>query len=256
MNATGVLQWLAQGDAVTQASALLLLAMSVASWVVIGWKWRLLRRARRDVLRCTSAFWQAPDLGTARQQFAAFDRESLLLPMLDAAHAVAHPPASPTGTARLAQAGSTAQQLTRVLRDALHRALGTLQFGQVLLATVGSTAPFVGLLGTVWGIYHALTAIASAGQISIDKVAGPVGEALVMTAAGLAVAIPAVLAYNVLGRQIGQIEADLEGFARDLRALLLDTAAAGPLPASHAASQPQPQAQAQAHADAWADAAD
>ena len=129
MNATGVLQWLAQGDAVTQASALLLLAMSVASWVVIGWKWRLLRRARRDVLRCTTAFWQAPDLGTARQQFAAFDRESLLLPMLDAAHAVAHPPASPTGTARLAQAGSTAQQLTRVLRDALHRALGTLQFG-------------------------------------------------------------------------------------------------------------------------------
>ena len=249
MNATGVLQWLAQGDAVTQASALLLLAMSVASWVVIGWKLRLLRRARRDVLRCTSAFWQAPDLGIARQQFAAFDRESLLLPMLDAAHAVAHPPASPTGTARLAQAGSTAQQLTRVLRDALHRALGTLQFGQVLLATVGSTAPFVGLLGTVWGIYHALTAIASAGQISIDKVAGPVGEALVMTAAGLAVAIPAVLAYNVLGRQIGQIEAELEGFARDLRALLLDTAAASSQVA-RAAVAPD------AHADAWADAAD
>ena len=89
-----------------------------------------------------------------------------------------------------------------------------------LLATVGSTAPFVGLLGTVWGIYHALAGIASSGQITIDKVAGPVGEALIMTAAGLAVAIPAVLGYNVFGRLIGRIEADLEGFARDLRELL------------------------------------
>jgi biopolymer transport protein ExbB len=120
----------------------------------------------------------------------------------------------------LAAAGDRAQQLTRVLRNALHAVLHKLQFGQVLLATVGSTAPFVGLLGTVWGIYHALGAIALEGQISIDKVAGPVGESLVMTAAGLAVAIPAVLAYNVFGRLIGSIEADLEGFARDLRELL------------------------------------
>jgi biopolymer transport protein ExbB len=95
-----------------------------------------------------------------------------------------------------------------------------LQFGQVQLATVGTTAPFVGLLGTVWGLYHALTGIANAGQITIDKVSGPVGEALIMTAAGLAVAIPAVLGYNIFGRAIGRIEADLEGFARDLRELL------------------------------------
>ena len=126
--------------------------------------------------------------------------------------------------ATLATSGSLSQQLTRVLRDALHEVVGRLQFGQVLLATVGSTAPFVGLLGTVWGIYHALTAMAGAGQITIDRVSGPVGEALVMTAAGLAVAIPAVLAYNVFGRLIGRIEADLEGFARDLRELLIDTA--------------------------------
>ena len=82
-------------------------------------------------------------------------------------------------------------------------------------------APFVGLLGTVWGIYGALATIAQAGQISIAQVAGPVGESLIMTAAGLAVAIPAVLAYNVLGRLISRIEADLEGFARDLRELLV-----------------------------------
>ena len=116
--------------------------------------------------------------------------------------------------------GIDTRKLTRLLRDALHKVLDKLQFGQVLLATVGSTAPFVGLLGTVWGIYHALTGIAAAGQITIDKVSGPVGEALIMTAAGLAVAIPAVLGYNIYGRLIGRIEADLEGFARDLRELL------------------------------------
>jgi len=110
--------------------------------------------------------------------------------------------------------------------------LDKLQFGQVLLATVGAIAPFVGLLGTVWGIYHALIGIAAAGQISIDKVAGPVGEALIMTAAGLAVAIPAVLGYNVFGRLIGRIEADLEGFARDLRELLTHSPASPTSPDS------------------------
>ncbi len=211
------LHWWRQGDAVTQAAALLLLAMSVASWVVIVWKLRLMRRASADVARCTAAFWQAPSLELAAQRLQAFDREALVLPLVNAANSIAGAAQTPTS---LAAQGSLSQRLTRVLRDALHGVLGRLQFGQVLLATVGSTAPFVGLLGTVWGIYHALTAMAGAGQITIDRVAGPVGEALVMTAAGLAVAIPAVLAYNVFGRLIGRIEADLEGFARDLRELL------------------------------------
>jgi biopolymer transport protein ExbB len=205
-----------QGDAVTQAVALLLLAMSVASWVVILWKLRLLQRAGGDVARSIAAFWQAGSLVEAEQKVAAFDREALLLPLIRATQA------QPTGS--LAAAGDKSQQLTRVLRDALHAVLDKLQFGQVLLATVGSTAPFVGLLGTVWGIYHALAGIAMAGQITIDKVSGPVGEALIMTAAGLAVAIPAVLGYNVFGRRIGRIEADLEGFARDLRELLTHAA--------------------------------
>ncbi|MGL4435264.1 MAG: MotA/TolQ/ExbB proton channel family protein [Giesbergeria sp.] len=215
------LHWWRQGDAVTQATALALLAMSVASWVVIAWKARLLNRGRTDVARCLAAFWQAPGMDAARHALAAFDREALVLPLVQAAGAVA----TAQGTGTLAQAGSRSQQLTRVLRDALHIVLAKLQFGQVLLATVGSTAPFVGLLGTVWGIYHALTEIAGAGQISIDRVAGPVGEALVMTAAGLAVAIPAVLAYNGFGRAVARIEADLEGFALDLRELLLGSAA-------------------------------
>lgn len=217
------LHWWRQGDAVTQGTALLLLAMSVASWVVILWKARVMRRALADVARCTAAFWQAPSLDVAVQRLQSFDREALVLSMVVATKSVATRPDS-AEQATLATSGSLSQQLTRVLRDALHRALGRLQWGQVLLATVGSTAPFVGLLGTVWGIYHALSAMAGAGQITIDRVAGPVGEALVMTAAGLAVAIPAVLAYNVFGRFIGRIEADLEGFARDLRELLVDTA--------------------------------
>ena len=195
-------QLIAQGDAVSRLVALLLLGMSVASWVVILWKAWLLLRAHGDVA----------SLADARQRLSPFDREALVLPLIAATRAEA------SGT--LAAAGDRAQQLTRVLRDALHVAVNKLQYGQVLLATVGSTAPFVGLLGTVWGIYHALTSIASAGQITIDRVAGPVGEALIMTAAGLAVAIPAVLAYNIFGRQIGRIEAELEGFARDLRELL------------------------------------
>lgn len=203
---------LTQGDSVTQMVSLVLLAMSVASWVVILWKGWLLRRAGQDLPRAIAAFWQAPDWTSAVQRVAPFDREQLVQPLMAATQE--------TSSGTLAAAGDRGQQLTRVLRDALHRVLDKLQFGQVLLATVGSTAPFVGLLGTVWGIYHALVGIAGSGQITIDKVSGPVGEALIMTAAGLAVAIPAVLAYNVYGRLVARLEAGLEGFARDLRELL------------------------------------
>ena len=226
----GPLHWLRQGDAVTQATALLLLAMSVASWVVMLWKLRLMQRARHDVARSTAAFWQAADWDSAQQQVSAFDRDALLLPLVSAAKMIAASARIQRATAdlstlnTLSNQASLGQQLTRVLRDALHAVLGRLQFGQVLLATVGSTAPFVGLLGTVWGIYHALAALAGAGHVSIEQLAAPVGEALIMTAAGLAVALPAVLGYNVFGRQIAQVEADLEGFAHDLRALVLDSA--------------------------------
>ena len=204
-------QFFWQGDALARGVAVLLLAMSVGSWVVILWKSWLLHRVSADVVRCMAAFWQSSSVEEATQKIKAFDREALVLPMVLAINIEAN------GT--LASAGDRAQQLTRVLRNALHVALNRLQHGQVLLATVGATAPFVGLLGTVWGIYHALIGIASAGQVTIDKISGPVGEALIMTAAGLMVAIPAVLAFNVLGRVLGRIEADLEGFARDLREL-------------------------------------
>ena len=212
-------QFLANGDVVSNLVAALLLLMSVSSWIVILWKSWMLRRAGGDVARSTAAFWQSTDFDQAGEKARAFDRDQLVVPLIAATRIRAD------GT--LATAGDLSQQLTRVLREQLHGVLHKLQFGQVLLATVGATAPFVGLLGTVWGIYHALLAISQAGQITIDKIAGPVGEALIMTAAGLAMAIPAVLAYNVLGRQIGRIEADLEGFARDLRELLLSHASEG-----------------------------
>ena len=204
-----------QTDGVGLAVALLLLSMSVAAWVLILWKGWQLRRAAADIRRAVPAFWDASTLDQGRLRLQALDREQLLLPLFDAAAAVA-----PAGT--LEGAGQLESQLTRRLRDALHRGLAHLQFGQVLLASVGSTAPFVGLFGTVWAIYHALASIAAAGNVGIDKVAGPIGEALVMTAAGIAVAVPAVLAYNVFGKRVAACEAELEGFAHDLREMVLD----------------------------------
>lgn len=214
---SGLLRFWQQGDAITCGVAALLLLMSISAWVLIFWKGWLLHRVRADIARAVPAFWSAPSLDNGRDQLAAFDREAVLRPLLAAATA------SPTGETLEAR-GQLASQLTRRLRDALHRVLTQLQFGQVVLASIGSTAPFIGLFGTVWGIYHALLSISAAGSITIDRVSGPVGEALVMTAAGLAVAIPAVLAYNVFNKRVSACEAELEGFAHDLREMMADTA--------------------------------
>jgi biopolymer transport protein ExbB len=215
---SGYQQFWLQGDAITRSVALLLLLMSISAWVVIFWKAWLLRRVRTDIARAVPAFWSAPDLAVGREQLAAFDRERVLEPLLVAATA------SPNANTLEAH-GHADSQLTRRLRDALHAVLGQLQYGQVLLASIGSTAPFIGLFGTVWGIYHALVSISAGGSITIERVSGPVGEALVMTAAGLAVAIPAVLAYNIFGKRVGACEAELEGFAHDLREMITDTPA-------------------------------
>ena len=218
----GLASFWSQSDFISRTVGLLLLAMSVSSWVIILWKGWLLRRADTDIQRGVAAFWTAASVAEGRSRLVATDREAVLLPLLDAA--LLQPAA---GT--LETQPALASQLTRRLRDALHGVLEQLQFGQVLLASIGSTAPFIGLFGTVWGIYHALISISAAGSITIERVSGPVGEALVMTAAGLAVAIPAVLAYNVFGKLVGSCEADLEGFAHDLREMIMDS----PAPASN-----------------------
>ena len=226
----GLLTFWEGSDGVGRAVALLLLAMSVAAWVLILWKGYVLQRAARDIARAVPAFWDAATLDEGRARLQTLDREQVLLPLLDAGR---QRPAVGTLETR----GALHDQLTRRLRDALHRGLAHLQLGQVILASIGSTAPFVGLFGTVWGIYHALIGIAASGALSIDKVSGPIGEALVMTAAGIAVAVPAVLAYNVFGKQVAACEAELEGFAHDLRALALEGQKAAPAE-RRAASKP------------------
>jgi biopolymer transport protein ExbB len=214
---TGFQHFWEQGDWITRSVAALLLLMSISAWVVIFWKGWLLRRVRADIERAVPAFWAAPSVAAGREQLVAFDREGVLEPLLAAATAT---PSANTLEAH----GHVDSQLTRRLRDALHAVLRQLQYGQVVLASIGSTAPFIGLFGTVWGIYHALVSISAGGSITIERVSGPVGEALVMTAAGLAVAIPAVLAYNIFGKRVAESEAELEGFAHDLREMMADTA--------------------------------
>ena len=213
----GLTAFWTETDAIGRLVVALLLAMSVSAWVVIFWKGWVLTRARSDIDRAVPAFWAADTLDAGRARLTGLDREQVLLPLLQAGTLV-----EASGT--LATRATLGSQLTRRLRDALQRSLAHLQFGQVLLASIGSTSPFIGLFGTVWGIYHALISIAAAGALTIDKVAGPVGEALIMTAAGLAVAIPAVLAYNQFGKWVAACETGLEGFAHDLREMALDSA--------------------------------
>ena len=217
----GLEQFWSQSDPVGRAVAVVLLAMSVSAWAVIVWKAWTLRQAAADLPRAMRAFWDAPSLTEGRLRLLPLDRQRLVLPLVDAAMV-----GRAAGT--LACAGDPVAQATRTLRDALHRALAPLHQGQVLLASIGSTAPFVGLFGTVWGVHHALAGIAGDGGMTLEKVSGPIGEALVMTAAGIAVAVPAVLAYNIFGKRVADCEAELEGFAHDLRGLRLDAPADEP----------------------------
>ncbi|MBL0090724.1 MAG: MotA/TolQ/ExbB proton channel family protein [Ideonella sp.] len=213
----GLAQFWSASDGIGRAVVGLLLLMSISAWVLIFWKGWVLMRARRDIERAVPSFWAAESVDAGRSRLTTLDREQVLSPLLEAT-------VPRSGHNTLETRGTLEGQLTRRLRDGLHRGLAHLQYGQVLLASIGSTAPFIGLFGTVWGIYHALVSISAAGSITIEKVSGPVGEALIMTAAGLAVAIPAVLAYNLFGKWVAACEAELEGFAHDLRQMVMDNA--------------------------------
>jgi biopolymer transport protein ExbB len=212
----GLLHFWSQADAVIRVTAYVLLAMSVASWFLIFWKawaWLRVRRASRAL----EQFWSASSIDAAIADLKPRDRENIFVPVAaGGARASVHGPADGT----LASQTDRSELITRALRQRINEAAGRLEAGLTMLASIGSTAPFVGLFGTVWGIYHALLNIASSGQIAIDKVAGPVGEALIMTAFGLAVAIPAVLAYNAFTRVNRVVLSQLDGFAHDLHAHL------------------------------------
>ncbi|CDG81059.1 MotA/TolQ/ExbB proton channel family protein [Janthinobacterium agaricidamnosum] len=207
-------QYWAQGDAISHAVAWLLLCMSLASWYLIfakSWSaWRIRRSAGT-----LDAFWDAPGLDDGLVVLGLTDKEKIYLPL-----AVQGAALSQRGAGTLGAGLERDEQLTQVLRLALHRSTQRLESGLAVLASIGATAPFVGLLGTVWGIYRALASLSGRGAAQLEHLVGPVGEALIMTAIGLTVAIPAVLAYNGLQRVNRLTLAELDAFAFDLHACL------------------------------------
>jgi biopolymer transport protein ExbB len=212
-----------QGDWVTRAVALILLGMSLTSWLVIAIKALDLRQHRAHARQC-HAFWHAPHVDAGLQALRADANNPFRQLALAGRNAAQHLQSADAATAtrpHLHDRLDVSDWVTRELRNSIDEFTARLQGGMAILASVGSTAPFVGLFGTVWGIYHALLGIGAAGQATIDKVAGPIGEALIMTALGLAVAIPAVLGYNALVRGNKGVLHQLNRFGHDLHALLV-----------------------------------
>ena len=211
----GFAHFLTHADGISTFLLSVLVLMSIATWYLIVQKsaanWRMKRR-RQDFL---AMFWDAADLNAV----AAYVRaKGIRDPFSHLTHhglKAADQYRNRTGQ-RLIETAPPDEFLTRALRRAIEQDTARLEHGLTVLASVASSAPFVGLFGTVWGIYHALLAIGMSGQSTLDKVAGPVGEALIMTALGLAVAIPAVLAYNFFTRTNRLVLAELDGFAHDL----------------------------------------
>lgn len=215
--AFGPAHLIAQADAVGQTVALLLLAMSIASWYLIAIRALRMLKGRR-LGDAVDAFWSAPSL---REGLGTLERLAPATPCTELARqasAAAEHLRARGHTDSLGGKLDAGEFITRALRKSIALSTARLESGLTLLASIGSTAPFVGLFGTVWGIYHALVNISASGMASLDKVAGPVGEALVMTAAGLFVAIPAVLAYNTFTRANRVELAELDAFAHDLHA--------------------------------------
>ena len=204
--------WL-QGDVVIKSVAMILLVMSIASWTIIllrAWRlWRL-RKCHQKL----TGFWQTHDFTEALQQLYPTDPTNPFRRLaVEGKSSIEH---HQQNQDKLQGSFPMTEWLTSSLRDAIDVSTEDLQRGLSILASVGATAPFLGLFGTVWGIYHALVSIGVSGQASIDKVAGPVGESLIMTALGLAVAIPAVLGYNGLVRGNKRVLGKLNHFAKQL----------------------------------------
>ena len=214
-NALGVGHFITQSDAVGTALMIILVAMSVTSWAIIVIKGLTLVTRQRRSAAFLSYFWNATSLEAVADEIATHGAGDPFSHLTShALHAQAHH--AKYGAAKLEEAGTSSEFVTRTIKKVLDEEMTRLENGLAVLATVGATAPFVGLFGTVWGVYHALLAIGATGIGTLDKVAGPVGEALIMTGFGLAVAIPAVMGYNWLTRSNRVVAAKLDAFAYEL----------------------------------------
>lgn len=216
-NPYGLAALWAQGDFVAKGTLAILVIMSMGTWYVFVTKLLEQARINRHAAAVGDDFWKARSLSEGAGQL---DEASPFRYIADAGIE-----ASEHHEDALTQQIDLNTWITLSVQRSIQKVHSRLQDGLAVLATVGSTAPFIGLFGTVWGIYHALTAIGIAGQASIDKVAGPVGEALIMTAIGLAVAVPAVLGYNWLVRRNKAAMEQVRAFGDNLHSVLLSQAA-------------------------------
>jgi biopolymer transport protein ExbB len=211
----GFAHFMSQSDAVGKTLLAILIVMSVASWAIMAVKGLtlVLRNGRsREFL---NFFWNATSLDAVAGEITTHGaRDPFSHLTSHAMQAQAHH--ARYGAAKLEEAGSSSEFVTRTIKKVLDEEMSRLENGLTVLATVGATAPFVGLFGTVWGVYHALVVIGMSGAGTLDKVAGPVGEALIMTGLGLAVAIPAVVGYNWLTRANRVMLSKLDAFAYEL----------------------------------------
>jgi biopolymer transport protein ExbB len=215
----GFTNFLAQTDAVGKAVLVTLLAMSLLSWYLIISKSIQRVNMQRRSAGFLKIFWNAPSLKEVAAELHQHPRNDPFSHLTWHGFSAARHH-NRSRAPRLEEAGGMGEFLTRSMRRVIDEETASAESGLTLLASIGSTAPFVGLLGTVWGVYHALEAIGLSGQGTLDKVAGPVGEALIMTALGLMVAIPAVLAYNAFVRSNRLVLTQLDSFAHDLFAVL------------------------------------
>ena len=220
-----------QADAVGKAVLLLMLAMSVATWYLVAVKTLQHVGLARHARAFLDAFWRAPTIDAVERTVSAQPQAEPFGRLARRALAAAHHarrrgtsadrgPQGGMADGLVAQGDADDAFVARAMRRSMDEERAALDTGLPVLATIGAVAPFVGLFGTVWGVFHALKAIGLSGQGTLDKVAGPVGEALVMTAIGLAVAIPAVVGYNAFVRRTRVLMTRLDGFAHDVHALV------------------------------------
>ena len=214
-NTLGFGHFIAQADVVGKTLLAILIVMSAVSWYLIIMKSITQFIRKRRSAHFLDFFWNASSLEAVQNEISTHGvRDPFSHLTSHAMHAQAHH--AKYGGSKLEEVGTAQDFLTRTIKKVLDEETMRLESGLTVLATVGATAPFVGLFGTVWGVYHALVAIGVSGAGTLDKVAGPVGEALIMTGIGLAVAIPAVMGYNWLTRSNRVLTAKLDAFAFEL----------------------------------------